>query len=101
MEQQTSQPMHSAAPTEPTESQPARRAGTVQEALHRFAQMISSKWVFEEASVALDAGDDYKLTIHCTESSKGYIVALHRHQSQRLGHNSFIKLSHDEWEQQP
>jgi ABC-type transport system involved in cytochrome c biogenesis ATPase subunit len=72
---------------------------TLQEALQRLAQHIGAKWVFDEASVALDEGRDYKLTITCTEiPKKGFVVAMHRHQTERVGHNSFIKLSHGEWE---
>lgn len=72
--------------------------GTVQDALRKFAQHIGSQWVFDEASVALDAGRDYKLTITCTENGKGYIVAMHRHETERVGHNSFVKLAHGEWD---
>jgi hypothetical protein len=76
----------------------AEPVNTVQEALRRFAQHIGAKWVFDEASEALDAGRDYKLTIFCTEKDKGYVVAMHRHQTERVGDNSFIKLAHGEWE---
>jgi hypothetical protein len=71
---------------------------TIQDALRRLGKHIQSEWIFNEASVALDAGRDFKLTIICTENDKGYIVAMHRHDTARLGHNSFIKLGHGEWD---
>jgi hypothetical protein len=70
---------------------------TVQDALRKFAKSIESKWLFDEASVALDAGRDFKVTITCTEKPNGYVVAMARHESERCGHNSFIKLGHGEW----
>lgn len=81
-----------------TERRMADHIQTLQEALRKFAQMVESKWLFEEASVALDAGRDFKVTITCTETPKGYVVALHRHETERLGSHSFIKLTHGEWE---
>jgi ABC-type transport system involved in cytochrome c biogenesis ATPase subunit len=82
----------SSDPAASSEAATARPIQDVRAALRKFADMIASDWLFDEASVALDAGDDYKLTITCTENAKGYVVALHRHQSLRLGTHSFIKL---------
>jgi hypothetical protein len=79
----------------------AENITTLQEALRKFAPWIASKWLFEEASVALDAGRDYKITIICTETPKGYVVAMHRHEAERLGSHSFIKLTHGEWDATP
>jgi hypothetical protein len=73
------------------------RITTVQQALHKFAGFLDAKWLFEEASMALDAGCDFKVTITCTETPRGFVVALHRHRSERLGTHSFIKLAHGEW----
>ena len=75
----------------------ADQIGNVQDALHKFSQMIAAQWVFDEATVALDAGRDYKLTITVTETPKGYVVAMNRHETERLGCNSFIKLAHGEY----
>lgn len=74
------------------------KAATVQDALRKFSGYVASRWVFDEASVALDAGCDYKVTITCTQNPKGYVVAMHRHKTDRLGHNSFVKLAHGEWD---
>jgi hypothetical protein len=76
----------------------ADNIATVQEALRKLARNIESHWLFNEASVALDAGRDYKLTITCTETPKGYVVAMRRYESTRVGHNSYIKLTHGEFD---
>jgi hypothetical protein len=78
-----------------------KAANTVQEALRLFANKVGSREVFDEASVALDAGCDYKVTITCTEKAGGFVVAMHRSQAERIDHWSFIKLEHGEWSPPP
>lgn len=75
----------------------AKAANTVQEALREFADKIGGRDVFDEASIALDAGLDYKVTIICTEKDSGYVVAMHRENVNRLNCWNFTKLGHGEW----
>lgn len=74
-----------------------KAANSVQEALRAFADRIGDRQIFDEASIALDAGCDYKLTITCTDKAGGYVVAMDRQQIERINHWSFTKLKHGEW----
>ena len=75
----------------------SKAANTVQEALRVFSDKIGGEDIFDEASAALDAGCDYKLTIICTATADEYVVAMHRDQTSRLNDWSFVKLGHGEW----
>lgn len=75
----------------------AKAANSIQDALRVFADKIGGRDVFDEASIALDAGLDYKLTIICTEKDSGYVVAMHRANVNRLNCWNFTKLGHGEW----